>query len=115
MDTRRWSAVILVAIMALAGCLGATEPVPEVEEPTVKTYSLEPTWILSPTDSQLGEELTYVLGITQEGEGTWTIGATVLQPNFSPLTDLAWTEIDNGYQLKFTPLETGEHIISITI
>ena len=115
MDTRRWSAVILVAIMALAGCLGATEPVPEVEEPTVKTYSLEPTWILSPTDAQLGEELTYVLGIAQEGEGTWAIDATVLQPNFSPLADLAWTEIDNGYQLKFTPLETGEHIISITI
>ena len=115
MDTRRWSAVILVAIMALAGCLGATEPVPEVEEPTVKTYSLEPTWILSPTDAQLGEELTYVLGIAQEGEGTWAIDATVLQPNFSPLADLAWTEIDNGYQLKFTPRETGEHIISITI
>ena len=34
MDTRRWSALILVAIMALAGCLGATEPLPEIEEPT---------------------------------------------------------------------------------
>ena len=115
MDTRRWSALILVAIMALAGCLGATEPLPEIEEPTVSTYSLEPTWILSPSDAQLGEKITYVLGIKQEGEGEWTIAATVLQPNFSPLADIEWTEIDNGYQLKFTPTETGEHIISITI
>ena len=63
----------------------------------------------------MGEEITYVLGIKQEGEGGWTIDATVLQPNFSPLADIEWTEIDNGYQLKFTPIETGEHIISITI
>ena len=115
MDTRRWSAFILVVIMALAGCLGATEPLPEVEEPTVTTYSLEPTWILSPSDARLGEEVTYVLGIKQEGEGVWTIDATVLQPNFSPLADIEWTGIDSGYQLKFTPIETGEHIISITI
>ena len=115
MDTRRWSALSLVAIMALAGCLGATEPLPEIEEPTTTTYSLEPTWILSPSDARLGEEVTYVLGIKQEGEGVWTIDATVLQPNFSPLSDIEWTEIDSGYQLKFTPIETGEHIISITI
>jgi hypothetical protein len=115
MDTRRWSAFILVVIMALAGCLGATEPLPEVEEPTVTAYSLEPTWILSPSDARLGEEVTYVLGIKQEGEGVWTIDATVLQPNFSPLADIEWTEIDSGYQLKFTPIETGEHIISISI
>lgn len=115
MDTRRWSALILVAMMALAGCLGATEPLPEIEEPAVTTYSIEPTWILSPSDARLGEEVTYVLGIKQEGEGVWTIDATVLQPNFSPLADIEWTERDNGYQLKFTPIETGEHIISITI
>ena len=115
MDTRRWSALILVAIMALAGCLGASEPLPEIEEPTITTYSLEPTWILSPSDARLGEEVTYVLGIKQEGEGVWTIDARVLQPNFSPLADIEWTEIDSGYQLKFTPIETGEHIISITI
>ena len=115
MDTRRWSALILVAMMALAGCLGATEPLPEIEEPAVTTYSIEPTWILSPSDARLGEEVTYVLGIKQEGEGVWTIDATVLQPNFSPLADIEWTERDNGYQLKFTPIETGEHIISISI
>ena len=115
MDTRRWSAFLLVAIMALAGCLGATEPAPETEEPTAKTYSLEPSWILAPTNAQLGEELTYVLGIQQEGEGDWTIEASVLQPNFSPLTSIGWTELDNGYQLKFTPLETGEHIVSIAV
>ena len=62
---------------------------PEIEEPTVLTYSLEPTWILSPSDAQLGEEITYVLGIKQEGEGGWTIDATVLQPNFSPSLTLS--------------------------
>ena len=114
MDTRRISAIVLVALMALAGCLGGTEPAAEIEEPVVQTYSLEPSWVLSPTEAPLGEELTYVLAINQVGEGDWSIDASVLQPNFSPLIPIEWSEIDSGFQLKFTPETTGEHIVSIT-
>ena len=84
--------------MALAGCLGSTEPFLKLKSRQFRFYSLEPTWILSPSDAQLGEEITYVLGIKQEGEGGWTIDATVLQPNFSPSLTLSGQEIDNGYQ-----------------
>ena len=114
MDARRISAVVLVALMALAGCLGGTEPAAEIEEPVVQTYSLQPSWVLSPTEAPLGDELTYVLAINQDGEGEWAVDASVLQPNFSPLVPIQWSEIDSGFQLKFTPETTGEHIVSIT-
>lgn len=115
MDARRWSALILVSLMTLAGCMGATEPAPVEEEPAASTYSLNTNWILAPTEAQLGDELTYVLGITQEGTGEWSIEASVLQPNFSPVSERTWEQTDTGYQLKFTPVSTGEHIVSITI
>ena len=85
MDVRRWSAFFLVTIMTFAGCLGATEPAPEIVEPTAATYALEPTWILAPTEAQLGDELTYLVAVSQEGEGEWRADTSVLQPNFSPL------------------------------
>ena len=115
MDVRRWSALFLVTIMTFAGCIGATEPAPENVEPTPSTYTLEPTWILAPTEAQLGDELTYLVAVSQEGEGEWRADTSVLQPNFSPLIPVQWSEIESGFQLKFTPITTGEHIVSIAI
>ena len=115
MDLRKYSALFLVGLMALAGCLGGTESVPDIEEPTVSTYTLQPTWILSPTQIQLGEEVSYLLGIEQEGEGTWDVEVSVLQPNFSPLSSIDLKEHDQSYQLTFTPETTGEHIVSVTV
>ena len=115
MDVRRWSALFLVTIMTFAGCIGATEPAPENVEPTPSTYTLEPTWILAPTEAQLGDELTYLVAVSQEGVGEWRADTSVLQPNFSPLIPVQWSEIESGFQLKFTPITTGEHIISIAI
>ncbi len=112
MDLRKYSALFLVGLMALAGCLGGTESVPDFEEPTASTYTLQPTWILSPAEVQLGEEVSYLLGIEQEGEGVWEVEVSVLQPNFSPLSSLDWKEQNQGYQLTFTPETTGEHIVS---
>ena len=91
MQPRQLSALFLVGVMALAGCLGATEPAPEVEEPKVQTYELKATWIASPEEIQLGEVATFTLGIQQEGEGEWTVGYEVLQPDFSPVNDVIWT------------------------
>ncbi|DAC07893.1 MAG TPA: hypothetical protein D7H88_04505, partial [Candidatus Poseidoniales archaeon] len=101
--------------MMLAGCLGVTEPAPEIEEPEESSYSLKTTWLVSPSEISLGEEATFSLGVQQEGEGDWTIEPTVLQPDFSPVSDIEWTENDAGYQLKFTPTVTGGHIVSIII
>ena len=53
MEARRVSALFLVAVMALAGCLGATEPAPDIEEEAPDSYELKTTWIVAPTTVQL--------------------------------------------------------------
>ena len=115
MEARRVSALFLVAVMALAGCLGATEPAPDIEEEAPDSYELKTTWIFAPTTIQLGEEASFTLGIQQIGEGEWTVGYEVLRPDFSPVEDVRWVENDVGLELAFTPTLTGEHVISITI
>ena len=115
MEARRVSALFLVAVMALAGCLGATEPAPDIEEEAPDSYELKTTWIVAPTTIQLGEEASFTLGIQQIGEGEWTVGYEVLRPDFSPVEDVQWVENDVGLELAFTPTLTGEHVISITI
>ena len=115
MEARRVSALFLVAVMALAGCLGATEPAPDIEEEAPDSYELKTTWIVAPTTVQLGEEASFTLGIQQIGEGEWTVGYEVLRPDFSPVEDVQWVENDVGLELAFTPTLTGEHVISITI
>ena len=115
MEARRVSALFLVAVMALAGCLGATEPAPDIEEEVPDSYELKTTWIVAPTTVQLGEEASFTLGIQQIGEGEWTVGYEVLRPDFSPVEDVQWVENDVGLELAFRPTLTGEHVISITI
>ena len=115
MEARRVSALFLVAVMALAGCLGATEPAPDIEEEAPDSYELKTTWIVAPTTVQLGEEASFTLGIQQIGEGEWTVGYEVLRPDFSPVEGVQWVENDVGLELTFTPTLTGEHVISITI
>ncbi|DAC55918.1 MAG TPA: hypothetical protein D7I11_02140, partial [Candidatus Poseidoniales archaeon] len=114
MDARTTTALLLVTLMSLAGCLGATEPALEGAEVEEEAYSLSTTWILAPEQLQLGEEAVFVLGVQQEGSGAFTVEYTVLQSDFSPLEDLEWIENDAGYQLGFTPRNTGEHIVSIS-
>ena len=114
MDARTTTALLLVTLMSLAGCLGATEPAPEGTEVEVEAYSLNTTWIVAPEELQLGEEAVFVLGVQQEGPGAFTVEYTVLQSDFTPLEVLEWIETDVGYQLGFTPKNTGEHIVSIS-
>ena len=113
MNPRKWSAMILVALMAMAGCLGGTEPATPPEDPVIETYSLTPTWVVSPEQIQLGEEAAFVLNIMQEGEGSWSAEPKVLTPSFEQLTEIQWTEQSSGYQLKFVPTTVGEHIVSV--
>ena len=42
-------------------------------------------------------------------------GYEVLEPDFSPVSDVIWSENDVGFVLSFTPSVVGEHLISITI
>ena len=115
MNTRQWTACCLITVMTLAGCLGGTESVNPIEEPTDESFSLTTTWILQPESIKLGEEVVYLVGITQKGVGTYAAEVTVLNPSFRPMESFGWTETAEGYQLKFTPTEVGEHIVSISL
>ena len=115
MQARQCSALFLVAVMALAGCLGATEPAPEIEEPVPDTYELKTTWIAAPGEIQLGEVASFTLGVQQTGIGEWRMDYDVLQPDFTPVDAVQWTENDVGFVLVFTPSVVGEHIVSISI
>ena len=68
MQVRQFSALFLVSLMMLAGCLGTTEPAPDTEEPQASVYSLKTTWLVSPSEIVMGEEAVFSLGIQQEGE-----------------------------------------------
>ena len=115
MDRKSITAVMLMLLMCLAGCLGATEPATEITEAPTEAYSLKTTWVVAPSEIQLGEQAVFMLGVQQEGTGTFTVDYTVLQADFSPLEALDWSENEAGYQLGFTPEITGEHIVSIVI
>ena len=115
MDRKSITAVMLMLLMCLAGCLGATEPATEITETPQEAYSLKTTWVVAPSEIQLGEQAVFMLGVQQEGPGAFTVDYTVLQADFSPLDALDWSENEAGYQLGFTPQITGEHIVSIVI
>ena len=104
MEARKLSALFLVGVMALAGCIGATEPAPDVEEPEDQTYELKATWINAAEEIQLGEIASFTLGIQQDGPGEWTVSFDVLQPDFSPVSDVEWAENNVGFVLSFTPV-----------
>ncbi len=103
MQARQCSALFLVAVMALAGCLGATEPAPEIEEPEPQTYELKTTWIVAPEEIQLGEVASFTLSIQQSGIGEWTMDYDVLQPDFTPVDAAQLTENEVGIVLDVYP------------
>ena len=124
MDKRRVSAFFFVAIMLLAGCMSGSEPAP-VEETVIESYSIEPSWELSPNAIQLGDKATFRISVAQEGQGDYSVAPTILLPSFATLNSFQWTpqlivdtqgasESIDAYQLSFTPTTVGEHIISIS-
>ena len=114
MNPKRWSAVSLVLLMTLAGCLGATEPAKPLPEPTQETYSLEATMVVAPDEMKLGEEATFVVRLEVLGEGSYQSKISVLDPSFGPVDAFKITEQSTGFQLSFTPTVLGQHIVSIS-
>ena len=82
MDRKSITAVMLMLLMCLAGCLGATEPATEITETPQEAYSLKTTWVVAPSEIQLGEQAVFMLGVQQEGPGAFTVDYTVLQADF---------------------------------
>ena len=51
----------------------------------------------------LGEVASFTLGVQQTGIGEWRMDYDVLQPDFTPVDAVQWTENDVGFVLVFTP------------
>ena len=115
MGTKQLSAFFLVALMLLGGCLGATETAPEPEEEVNKTFTLQTSLISHPETIEVGNQAVYVLGVQQEGLGTWSVEPAVLMADFTPVEDLVGEKTDIGYTLKFTPTVVEQHIVSLTV
>ena len=103
MGTKQLSACFLVALMLLGGCLGATETAPEPAEEATNTFALQTTLISHPETIEVGNQAVYVLGVQQEGLGTWSVESAVLMADLTPVDDLVGEKTDIGYTLKFTP------------
>ena len=82
MDTQRTLALMLVGLMAMAGCLGATEPEPveAIEEPSAYTATV--TWVNAPSTANVGEEVIVSYAVQQEGEGEWVLTPRLVLPSF---------------------------------
>ena len=115
MGMKQLSACFLVALMLLAGCLGATETAPESVGETTNTYALQTNLIGHPETIEVGNQAVYVLGVQQEGLGTWSVEPAVLMADFTPVEGLVGEKTDIGYTLKFTPTVVDQHIESLTV
>lgn len=113
MQPQRLTALCFVGLMLVSGCLGMSEPAPDIVEPVVETYSLEARWVNAPETMVLGEEAIYILNVDQQGAGTYLAEPSVLNPSFAPMTQVEWIEHSNGYQLSFVPDTVGDHIVSV--
>jgi len=112
MDAQRSLALMMVSLMALAGCLGATEPEPiePTEEPTAYTATI--TWVNAPASAVVGEEVVVSYAVQQDGAGEWVISPRLVLPSFEDGNMLWDPDTDT---LRFTPATVGDHIVSLRL
>ena len=111
MSSSKLTAVVFVAMMALAGCLGATEPAEEDVSSDSTTFTIEAQWINAPSTIVVGEPVTFVYSIVQNGEGSVVATPRWIQPNFQDGVG-QWSPETSSFSI--VPLALGEHIVSIS-
>ena len=111
MGTGKATAVLFVAMMAMAGCLGGADTV--VEEPLEDPveFVIEGRWVNAPVSVVVGEPVTFLFTVLQTGEGDYVATPRWVQPN---LQDGQGNWNPDTSTFSFTPQVTGEHIVSIS-
>ena len=111
MGSEKFTAVMFMAMMALAGCLGATDT--EVEEPQtdLDTFSVEGRWVNAPSSTVVGQPVAFVFTAVQTGDGSYQASPRWVQPGFLD-AEGEWNPEASTFTI--TPVNVGEHIVSIS-
>ena len=107
-------AVLLVALLCFAGCLGAVEiddPVSEVEPNFSENLTFE--WANVVETIEL-DGTPIILQVSFKGEG-WKATPTVLDPSFNAIAAYGWTVSPLGYSLEFLPSMLGNYTVTIAV
>lgn len=116
MEGRSLYAVLLVGLLVLSGCIGATET-PTDSTPNINNaetiVSLNATWGVVPQDAVLdGTPIQLEVVIQNDGDN-WKAFPTILTPDFTALGAYEWQETQRGYQLAFVPQNVGDYTVQI--
>jgi len=112
MDAQRTLALMLVSLIALAGCLGAAEPEPVDTTPETTTYTVTLAWVNAPLSTVVGDQVVVSYAVAQDGEGDFILTPRLVLPSFED-GDLLWDSDTNT--LRFTPTTTGDHIVTLRL
>ncbi|MFL2949722.1 MAG: peptide-N-glycosidase F-related protein [Candidatus Poseidoniaceae archaeon] len=107
-------ALLLVALLSLAGCFGAVEPEKTIEEE-------EPVELLTPLfkwstpiDTIDLDGTPVLLQVLYIGEG-WELTPSIVNPAFDPVSAYGWEVTSTGYSVEFLPTMLGTYTIHIDI
>ena len=108
------TAVLLVALLGIAGCFGAVDPVEEeqINDPVVLEAPLI-EWS-APIETIQLDGTPIVLQVRYSGEG-WDLMPSVLNPDYEALSAYGWSSSPIGYALEFIPSMLGTYTIAVGI
>ena len=93
-------AMLLVALLGLAGCFGAVEPEePEVIEQPVMLEEPLVEWMTPPSTIEL-DGTPIILQIKFQGQD-WALTPSIVTPTFDQVSAYGWSQTVQGYSSSF--------------
>ena len=107
-------ALLLVALLGLAGCFGAVEPeeTEVIEEPVMLDEPVV-NWITPPATIEL-DGTPIMLQMQFKGQG-WLLTPSIVTPTFDQVSAYGWSQTVQGYSLEFLPSMLGNYTVSVSI
>lgn len=108
------TAVLLVALLGMAGCFGSVEPEPiEPQQEPVELDVPVLEWETNVDTIEL-DGTPLVLQVKFTGSG-WELIPSVYAPDYQTVAAFGWSNSQVGYTLEFLPTMLGEYTIQIEI